>query len=72
MCSTLVGEQMSFSLVEMRLLLVQLTVVTKAIARFGGNDGKPKPFDIQHPTKGEGHRLRYLVLKGRGCSLLSW
>ncbi len=27
-------------------------------------DGKPKPFDIQHPTKGEGHRLRYACIEG--------
>ncbi len=33
-------------------------------ARFGAADGKPKPFDIQHPTKGEGHRLRYACIEG--------
>jgi len=27
-------------------------------------DGKPKPFDIPHPTKGEGHRLRYACIEG--------
>ena len=31
----------------------------KLAARFGAADGRPKPFDIQHPTKGKGHRLRY-------------
>ena len=33
-------------------------------ARFGVADGKPKPFDIKHPTKGEGHRLRYACIEG--------
>ncbi len=33
-------------------------------ARFGAADGKPKPFDIQHPTKGKGHRLRYACIEG--------
>ena len=33
-------------------------------ARHSVADGKPKPFDIQHPTKGEGHRLRYACLEG--------
>ena len=33
-------------------------------ARFSSADGKPKPFDIQHPTKGEGHRLRYACIEG--------
>ena len=33
-------------------------------ARFSESDGKPKPFDIQHPTKGEGHRLRYACIEG--------
>ena len=33
--------------------------------RFGVADKKPvKPFDIQHPTKGEGWRLRYASLEG--------
>ena len=33
--------------------------------RFGVADQKPvKPFDIQHPTKGEGWRLRYASLEG--------
>jgi len=33
-------------------------------ARFAESDGKPKPFDIQHPTKGNGHRLRYACIEG--------
>ena len=33
-------------------------------ARFSESDGKPKPFDIQHPTKGEGYRLRYACIEG--------
>ena len=33
-------------------------------ARFTEADGKPKPFDIKHPTKGEGHRLRYACIEG--------
>ena len=33
-------------------------------ARFAESDGKPKPFDIQHPTKGKGHRLRYACIEG--------
>jgi len=33
-------------------------------ARFSAADGKPKPFDIQHPTKGEGWRLRYACIEG--------
>jgi len=33
--------------------------------RFKVADQKPyKPFDIQHPTKGEGYRLRYVSLEG--------
>jgi len=36
----------------------------KLAARFSAADGKPKPFDIQHPTKGEGHRLRYACIEG--------
>jgi len=32
--------------------------------RFGTADARPKPFDIQHPTKGEGHRLRYACIEG--------
>jgi len=33
-------------------------------ARFGVADARPKPFDIEHPTKGEGHRLRYACIEG--------
>ena len=33
-------------------------------ARFAESDGKPKPFDIKHPTKGKGHRLRYACIEG--------
>ena len=33
-------------------------------ARFGVADGRPKPFDIKHPTKGDGHRLRYACIEG--------
>ena len=36
----------------------------KLAARFSSADGRPKPFDIQHPTKGEGHRLRYACIEG--------
>ena len=32
--------------------------------RFAAADGKPKPFDIEHPTKGKGHRLRYACIEG--------
>jgi len=32
--------------------------------RFNTADGRPKPFDIQHPTKGEGYRLRYACIEG--------
>ena len=51
-------------LMVIRLLMVRLIVVTKAqdklASRFGTADAKPKPFDLKHPTKGEGHRLRYV------------
>ena len=37
----------------------------KLAARFAVSDGlPPKAFDIEHPTKGEGHRLRYVSLEG--------
>ena len=36
----------------------------KLASRFGVADSKPKPFDIKHPTKGEGHRLRYACIEG--------
>ena len=32
--------------------------------RFGSADARPKPFDIKHPTKGNGHRLRYACIEG--------
>ena len=32
-------------------------------ARFGQADGRPKPFDIKHPSK-EGWRLRYACIEG--------
>ena len=33
-------------------------------SRFAVADSKPKPFDMQHPTKGEGNRLRYACIEG--------
>ena len=36
----------------------------KLAARFGVADSIPKPFDLKHPTKGEGHRLRYACIEG--------
>ena len=33
-------------------------------SRFSDADDRPKPFDIKHPTKGEGHRLRYACIEG--------
>ena len=33
-------------------------------ARFVEADSKPKPFDIHHPSKGEGWRLRYACIEG--------
>ena len=33
-------------------------------ARHQVADGQPKPFDIPHPTKGEGYRLRYACIEG--------
>ena len=32
--------------------------------RFNTADVRPKPFDIKHPTKGNGHRLRYACIEG--------
>ena len=32
--------------------------------RFNTADQKPKPFDLEHPTKGKGHRLRYACIEG--------
>jgi len=36
----------------------------KLAARFGAADARPKPFDLVHPTKGKGHRLRYACIEG--------
>ena len=36
----------------------------KLADRFGVADSKPKPFDLEHPTKGKGHRLRYACIEG--------
>ena len=36
----------------------------KLASRFGAADAKPKPFDLVHPTKGKGHRLRYACIEG--------
>ena len=33
-------------------------------SRFNAADASPKPFDLKHPTKGEGHRLRYACIEG--------
>ena len=33
-------------------------------SRFATADAKPKPFDLVHPTKGKGHRLRYACIEG--------
>ena len=33
-------------------------------ARFGVADSKPKPFDMEHPSKGDGYRLRYACIEG--------
>ena len=33
-------------------------------SRFGAADARPKPFDLVHPTKGKGHRLRYACIEG--------
>ena len=32
--------------------------------RFGVADSKPKPFDMEHPSKGKGYRLRYACIEG--------
>ncbi len=34
----------------------------KLAARFSDADDRPKPFDIEHPTKGDGHSLRYACI----------
>ena len=36
----------------------------KLAARFAGADARPKPFDLVHPTKGKGHRLRHACIEG--------
>ena len=36
----------------------------KLASRFAAADASPKPFDIKHPTKGDGHRLRYACIEG--------
>ena len=33
-------------------------------ARHAVADSLPKPFDMEHPSKGEGHRLRYACIEG--------
>ena len=33
-------------------------------SRFAAADASPKPFDLIHPTKGKGHRLRYACIEG--------
>ena len=33
-------------------------------SRFAAADASPKPFDLVHPTKGEGYRLRYACIEG--------
>ena len=37
----------------------------KLASRFGAADASPKPFDLVHPTKGEGHRLRYACIEAQ-------
>ena len=36
----------------------------KLADRFATADAKPKPFDLEHPTKGKGHRLRHACIEG--------
>jgi len=36
----------------------------KLASRFAAADASPKPFDLVHPTKGEGYRLRYACIEG--------
>ena len=36
----------------------------KLASRFAAADASPKPFDLVHPSKGEGHRLRYACIEG--------
>ena len=33
-------------------------------SRFNAADASPKPFDLVHPTKGKGHRLRHACIEG--------
>ena len=33
-------------------------------SRFDTADGRPKPFDMVHPSKGKGNRLRYACIEG--------
>jgi hypothetical protein len=37
---------------------------TSLAARFKVADSKPKPFDMVHPSRGEGQRLRYACIEG--------
>ena len=37
---------------------------TSLAARFEVADSKPKPFDMVHPSRGEGQRLRYACIEG--------
>ena len=36
----------------------------KLASRFAAADASPKPFDLVHPTRGKGHRLRYACIEG--------
>ena len=36
----------------------------RLLARFDEADKKPKPFDMVHPSRGDGHRLRYACIEG--------
>ena len=36
----------------------------KLASRFAAADASPKPFDLVHPTKGKGHRLRHACIEG--------
>ena len=40
------------------------TPTGKLLDRIEVADSLPKPFDMQHPSKGEGHRLRYACIEG--------
>ena len=33
-------------------------------SRFSSADARPKPFDMEHPSKGDGYRLRYACIEG--------